>query len=277
MIESANASLFTTIYQRENAETVVILHGGPGVPMDFSSIAGRLNPKYQIITFDQRGTGRSPVKGATYSIDEYLGDLDAISRHYHLDRFHLFGHSWGGLYAQIYAERNPDRLLSMFLRSPSSGTGLIWKETEREVMRFNKRHSSFGGYLKMGLRSLRGALGSDSAYRAMFKQVLANYNKDFDPAFEASDSMVENVRADPINKTRRQIVKSPLLKDAVDYHFPIVIAYGEMDIYGPSRRYVMTRFPKARFVEIEGAGHIAWQHNQEKFDAILKDFYHLSP
>ncbi len=275
MIESADASLFTTIYPKENAETIVILHGGPGVPMDFSPIAQQLNHKYQIIAFDQRGTGQSPAKGATYAIDEYLDDLDAISRYYNLDRFHLFGHSWGGLYAQIYAERNPDRVLSMFLSSPSSGTGIVWKETEKEVMRFNKRHSNFGSYLKMGFRSLLGILGSDAAYRAVFKQVLANYNKEFDPAFKATDSMVKNVRADPINKTRRKIAKYPLLKDAVDYHFPILITYGEKDIYGPSRQYVITRFPKARFIEIEGAGHIAWKHNKKKFDAILKDFYHL--
>jgi len=49
MIDSTKASLFTTVYPKENAETVIILHGGPGVPMDFSTIAEPLVPKYRVI------------------------------------------------------------------------------------------------------------------------------------------------------------------------------------------------------------------------------------
>jgi proline iminopeptidase len=275
MIDSTKASLFTTAYPKDNAETVVLLHGGPGVPMDFSAIAEPLTSKYQVVAFDQRGTGRSPARGATYSIDEYLADIEAISGHYDLGRFHLWGHSWGGLYAQIYAERNPDRVLSMFLSSPSSGTGEAWKQTEKEVMSFNKRQAGLWGYLKMGMGSLLGMLGSDAAYRAVFKQVLANYHRDFLQAFEVTEAMVENVRAEPINKTRRQIMTYPPLKDAVDDRFPILVVYGEKDIYGPSREYVKARFPRASFIEIEGAGHLAWEHNKAKFDAILKDFYRL--
>ena len=130
LIESTSAKLFTIVYPKQKAETVILLHGGPGVPMDFSPIAEQLSRKYQVIAFDQRGTGRSPVNGATYSIDEYLKDIDAIAQHFGVDKFHLFGHSWGGLYAQIYAERNPQKVLSMFLSSPSSGTGELWKQTE---------------------------------------------------------------------------------------------------------------------------------------------------
>ena len=107
LIESKNSQLFTTIYPKLNAQTVILLHGGPGVPMDNSPIAEQLLQKYQVITFEQRGTGRSLAKGATYSIEEYLDDLNAIAQHFEVEKFHLFGHSWGGLYAQIYAEKYP--------------------------------------------------------------------------------------------------------------------------------------------------------------------------
>ncbi len=216
VVQSTRASLFTTAYPRNAAETVLMLHGGPGVPMDFSPVIELLTHKYQVIAFDQRGTGRSPATGATYSIDEYIDDIDAISRLCDQDAFHLFGHSWGGLYAQIYAERKPAKVLSLFLSSPSSGTGPQWRQTEKEVMGFNKKHSSLARFLQMGIGSLLGALGSDKAYRSVFKQVLVNYHKEFDPTFRATDAMVENVRAEPINKTRPRILRYPLLKDAVD-------------------------------------------------------------
>ena len=275
LIESVSAKLFTVVYPKQNVETVILLHGGPGVPMDFSPIPEQLSLKYQVIAFDQRGTGRSPAKGATYSIEEYLKDIDAIAQNFGVNKFHLFGHSWGGLYAQIYAEKNPQRVLSMFLCSPSSGTGELWILTESEVMSFNKEQSGLWGWSIMGVKSLLGMLGSDKAYQSLFKQVLENYNKKFDPSFAATDAMVENVRAEPINKTRSHIVESPLLTDAIDFRFPIMITYGQKDIYGESKKSVKNRFPNATFVEFDNAGHIAWKHNNAKFTRTLTDFYQL--
>jgi len=275
LIESVSAKLFTVVYPKQNAETVVLLHGGPGVPIDFSPIAEQLSRNYQVITFDQRGTGRSPATGATYSIDEYLKDIDAITQHFGVNKFHLFGHSWGGLYGQIYAEKKPQRVLSMFLSSPSSGTGDVWKQTESEVMSFNKGHSDLWGWVTMGVKSLLGMLGSDKAYQSLFKQVLENYNKDFDPSFVATDAMVENVRAEPINQTRCHIVEYPPLEDAPDYNFPVMITYGQKDIYGKSKSSVRKRFPRATFVEFQNAGHIAWRHNNPEFMRVLSGFYQL--
>lgn len=93
--------------------------------------------------------------------------------------------------------------------------GELWKQTDSEVMSFNKEHSGLWGWLMMGAKSLLGMLGSDKAYQSFFKQVLENYNKEFDPSFAATDAMVENVRAEPINKTRSSIVEYPPLKDSV--------------------------------------------------------------
>jgi proline iminopeptidase len=275
LVDSESAKLFTIVYPKQNAETVLLLHGGPGVPMDFSPIAEQLSRKYQVIAFDQRGTGRSPAQDATYTIDEYLKDIDAIMVHFGINKFHLFGHSWGGLYAQLYAERNPQNILSMFLSSPSSGTGRLWKQTESEVMSFNKEYSGFWGWSMMGVKSLLGMLGLDTAYQSMFKQVLENYNKVFDPTFTATDEMVKNVRAEPVNKTRPRILEYPPLKDSRDYHFPIMITYGQKDIYGASKEKVRDRFPQAMFMEIENAGHIAWRHNPRKFNNILFEFYRI--
>ena len=274
-IESTSARLFTTVYPRQNAETVILLHGGPGVPMDFSPVAELLSRKYQVIAFDQRGTGRSPARGATFSIEEYLKDVNAITHHLAVNKFHLFGHSWGGLYAQIYAERNPQKVLSMFLCSPSSGTGELWKQTESEVLSFNKGHSNREGWSMMGIKAMFGMLGSDAATQSLFKQVLENYNKEFDPTFTATDEMVKNVRAEPVNKTRRQILKYPLLKESVDPCFPIIVTYGQKDIYGASKQEVKNRFPRAVFMEIENTGHIPWRHNPGKFNNILFEFYRI--
>lgn len=134
-------------------------------------------------------------------------------------------------------------------------------------MAFNRDRAGFWVWSKMGLQSLFGMLGFDAAYRSLFKE--------FDPTFTASDGMVENVRAEPINKTRPNILEYPLLKNGVDYPFPVMVTYGEKDIYGDSKLHVKNRYPKARIVVIEHAGHIASRQNKNMFIRILDEFYNI--
>ena len=102
-------------------------------------VAEAIKNKYQVVYFDQRGTRLSACKNHSYTMANYLSDIELIANELGLEQFHLFGHSWGGLYAQIYAEEYPHRILSLFLCSPGSGTNKIWKQTEKEVMLFNKK------------------------------------------------------------------------------------------------------------------------------------------
>lgn len=274
LIESNSAKLFTTVYPNPKAETILLLHGGPGVPMDFSPIADQLSNHYQIIIFEQRGTGRSPADNATFSMVEYMNDIDAVTNYFGIDSFHLFGHSWGGLYAQIYAENNPDRVKSLFLVSPSSGTGETWVKMEKEVMQFNLERSGLWGWSLMGMRSLFGMLGFDGAYQSLFKQVLKNYNKEYDASFIATDAMVENVRAEVVNKTRENIVAYPELKTDL-FKISTLITYGDNDIYGSSKEHLLSRLPQAKRIIFKNSGHIPWLYNKEQFIVTLTAFYHL--
>ena len=97
----------------------------------------------------------------------YISDIDSVARFYGVSKFHLWGHSWGGLYAQIYANKNLEKLLSMFLCSPGSGTGEQWKQTEKEVMHFNKSKCTSWQWSKMGMNNLLGILGSDKGYKQL--------------------------------------------------------------------------------------------------------------
>ena len=49
-----NGVLNATIYPLDNAETIILLHGGPGVPNEMVEVAKLLNKKYEVIYFEQR-------------------------------------------------------------------------------------------------------------------------------------------------------------------------------------------------------------------------------
>ena len=73
--------------------------------------------------FDQRGSGRSEPLGETKanSLSDLLNDMEMIRRHLGLERWALFGGSWGSTLALAYAEAYPEHVSGMVLRSPFLG------------------------------------------------------------------------------------------------------------------------------------------------------------
>jgi proline iminopeptidase len=274
IISNLETKLNIVVYSPEIDETVILLHGGPGVPEPMTEVVSLLKDKYRVVTFDQRGTGYSNCKKCDYSMESYISDIDTIAAFLGIRKFHLFGHSWGGLYAQIYAEENPDKLLSLFLSSPSSGTNDLWKLTEKNVMKYNKSKSSGAEWTKMGWFSILGKLGSDKAYQKMFAMVLKNYT-----GVETDSSTTEilkKVKSAPVNKTRKEIIKYHELKKMESHNFPIIITYGADDIYGDSYLYVYERYPNAQKKIIQDSGHIPWESNYSDYKEILIEFYKLN-
>ncbi len=101
-----------------NGKPVLFVHGGPG---------GGTQPKqrryfdpaaYRIVLFDQRGCGRStPHACLTDNTTWHLvADMERIREHLGVDRWQLFGGSWGSTLALAYAETHPDRVTELVLR-----------------------------------------------------------------------------------------------------------------------------------------------------------------
>lgn len=97
---------------------VVFLHGGPGAGA--SPMHRRLfDPShYRIVVFDQRGAGRSRPLGELRrnTTKDLVEDLEKLRQHFRIERWHVFGGSWGSTLALAYAETHPERCLSLILR-----------------------------------------------------------------------------------------------------------------------------------------------------------------
>ena len=114
-----------------NGKPAVVLHGGPG---------GAINPtmrryfdpaRWNVALFDQRCCGQSRPNA---SLDDnttwtLVDDIERLRRHLKVDRWAVFGGSWGSTLALAYAIKHPDRVSALILRG-------IFLMTRRETQWF---------------------------------------------------------------------------------------------------------------------------------------------
>ncbi|KNE72448.1 prolyl aminopeptidase [Allomyces macrogynus ATCC 38327] len=97
---------------------VVYLHGGPGGGVSPNDRRYFDPEHYRIILLDQRGAGKStPAASLEDNTTQHLvDDVEALRKHLNIDRWVVFGGSWGSTLALAYAQQFPDRVKAMILR-----------------------------------------------------------------------------------------------------------------------------------------------------------------
>lgn len=97
---------------------VLFLHGGPGAGATQSNRRFFDPSHYRIVIYDQRGAGRSAPLGALdgNTTQNLVQDIEVLREHLGIERWIIFGGSWGSTLAIAYAEAHPDRCLALVLR-----------------------------------------------------------------------------------------------------------------------------------------------------------------
>ncbi len=97
---------------------VLVVHGGPGAGSEPWQRRFFDPDVYRIILFDQRGCGRSSPHAelAGNTTQALVADMEAIREHLGIERWVLFGGSWGSTLSLVYAETHPRRVAGLILR-----------------------------------------------------------------------------------------------------------------------------------------------------------------
>jgi proline iminopeptidase len=133
-----------------NGRPVLFLHGGPGAGA--GAVHRRFfDPHYwRIVIFDQRGAGRSrPLGGLVHNTTpDLVADIEILRRHLAIERFLLFGGSWGSTLALAYAQAHPQRVAGAVLRGVFLGREpeVEWFLHGMQAV-FPEAHAAFAGFL----------------------------------------------------------------------------------------------------------------------------------
>jgi proline iminopeptidase len=102
---------------------LLCLHGGPGMAHDYLDTLAALSDERAVVFYDQLGCGASdrPDDPSLWTIDRSVAEVAAVVEALDLDRFHLFGNSWGGWLAMQYTlDRRPSLVSLTISSSPPS-------------------------------------------------------------------------------------------------------------------------------------------------------------
>lgn len=125
------------------AKAALVLHGGPGSGCT-AGMRRYFDPSaYRIVLFDQRGCGRSIPHASDLTVDlasnttqHLVEDLERLRLDLAIERWLVFGVSWGTTLALAYAERFPDRVSEMILASVVTTTPREVQWVTRDVGRY---------------------------------------------------------------------------------------------------------------------------------------------
>ncbi|MGE3150621.1 MAG: alpha/beta fold hydrolase, partial [Pseudorhodoplanes sp.] len=118
-IRHNGAELFYSV-QGEGPD-LMLVHGVGARQENWERVVDLLKDRYRITRFDLRGNGRSERVPGPYTIEMLRDDALAVADEVGLKRFHLAGHSLGGLVATALALAHPERLRGVAILSAACG------------------------------------------------------------------------------------------------------------------------------------------------------------
>ncbi len=260
---------------------VLFVHGGPGSGTDPSHRC-YFDPKlYRIVLVDQRGCGQSTPHSSLEENTTWhlVSDFEQVRTHLKIDRWVVFGGSWGSTLALAYAETHPDKVKALILRG-------IFLGRQKELhwfCQFGAHHifpDEWEKYIDPIPEEERGDLlhayyrrlmSKDRAIRQKAASTWAAWEGAalkliFDPTL--FEQFVEDSHADAVARIECHYFVNQCFFKTDNWlienvrkirHIPAVIVHGRYDIICPMETAwdLHKAWPEAEFQVIKDAGHAA--------------------
>ncbi len=269
---------------------VIFLHGGPATGCKPHHRCFFDPERYRIILFDQRGAGRSTPGGElkNNTTQDLVADMERIRNHLGIERWLLFGGSWGAALALLYAQRYPQRVTGLIIRGAflarradlewftDGGVNRIYPEQWQRLLR-SIPEAERGDLIAAITKRVHGP--DELAQRRVARE-WESWSAQVSLAYEYSPSdEEEHVSAGLLDQVRIEmhyashhyfIAENQILEQCSRIpDVPTVIIHGRNDLVCPveSGWSLSRRLPRAAFQVLPRSGHVA--HGEEMIHALV--------
>lgn len=271
---------------------VVFLHGGPGG-------GGTTNPRrffdperYRIVLFDQRGCGRSRPHSRLEDNTTWhlVADIEALRNQLDIERWQVFGGSWGSTLALAYAQAHPESVTELVLRGIflmqrheidwlyKSGTNKLFPDAWEALIApipEDERGDLVAAYHRRLMADDRATRAEAARTWSTFEAVTSHLLR--------NDAFIEALREDAFADAFARIEthyfinrgflerENQLLEDVERIrHIPAVIVHGRYDALCPAENAweLHRAWPEADLVIVPDAGHSAFEPGM--VDALIR-------
>jgi 3-oxoadipate enol-lactonase len=224
------------------APPVVLIHGlGGTAGAIWKHLAGELVGEFDVVTYDLRGAGRSPVPPGPYELEDFVRDLRALVEERRLEQPALVGHSFGGTIALTYAAEYPADVSAVV----AVGGPTDLPDAARNGLRDRAETVKSSGMQAVAETVVTNAMAPSfrerrpDEFRAYTELLLAN-----DPAGYAA--------------TCRAVAGFSLAGRLARIEAPVLLIGGVLDGVAPpaAQEEAGSRIANARYVEVPDCGHI---------------------
>jgi len=254
----------TKLYIQEfgSVEPVILLAGGPGLNAIYlKPIWDSLSSKHRCIVLDQRGTGKSKtakIDTVSFTIENYVNDLEALRKYLKLDQITLIGHSWGGMLSMEYASKHPNEVKQLILLGPGGPTVKFFDYFPDNMM------------MRLHQEDLQEMNLLDSLKKSSLKAVWPGYFFDRDRALETKSITNFDVFDFPPEVYRYSMSSyfssdNKRIRLIKKFKGPVHIIQGRQDPIGESTIFeIKNLLPQSQVHLIEKCGHLPWLENAEQ-------------
>ena len=263
------------------ADTLIVVHGGPGLTMDylaadFEPFAGR----HALILYDQRGTGRSSLVSDSTALDaqRFVDDLEALRRHFRLDRLAILGHSWGAAVAGLYAMRYPQHTGRLLIVGgiPLRRAGIVSAFEQLDASRDSVTRSEMARWREARLADP----GDVTACRAYYVLWFRPFFRDSTASSRTRGDFCAGTPESRRNKifgvdrfTVASLGNWDWRAGLREVRAPTLVLHGSLDVIPLeyAREWAAT-LPEGRLLVLDGIGHFPWAEDPDRFFAAVDAF-----
>ena len=280
-VQGVDVDLAYWVYGKPAKTTPVFaVNGGPGLShiyMAQNDTWLQIAKQRQVVFYDQRGTGASPLKNAdaAMGMDAQVADLDAVREHLHLDKIDLCGDSFGGLLVIAYATAHPEHVHKLIVSDGLPG----WKAIvhlfpqvfpDKLEAQENAGHAHSAGKTEDG----QSEADAQQGLRDHFGMIFYSHTKLDYYMSHAKDLGFSPKTGAAVGKATQQV---DYTADLAKFNFPALIITGRYDMnVAPLTAWRMYKaIPGAKFEVFEESGHLPSYEEPEKYVRVVDEFLGL--